>query len=285
MPARDRRVAIETPVRPVGREEQHPLGADLVEQPREPALLRRALQGLEGDAHMLADQVGGRALHPGHLGAQAAPGLVRAPQEVRQPADAGVEQHHAQAGELAEDALVDEAQQLPLEHLRLARMVLGVEGGPAGRGRRVAVGAAGVDRHRQAEALRRAPDRAVHPPAQRRFGHRRQQHGHEAPVRRQALDLLRRQVRRLRRHDDGGAQPRLGVQPFARDPIVHRAAQGDRHVLRGQRRRAPERVADRDAGAERRPGPGRAAAPGSRRACRSPGANRAGRRSEARAST
>ena len=46
---------------------------------------------------MLADQVGGRALHPGHLGAQAPPGLVRAPQEVRQPADAGVQQHHAQA--------------------------------------------------------------------------------------------------------------------------------------------------------------------------------------------
>ena len=55
-----------------------------------------ASTGCKRQANMLADDLGRRPVDPGHLGAHAAPGLVGAPQQIRQPGEAGFDQHHAQ---------------------------------------------------------------------------------------------------------------------------------------------------------------------------------------------
>ena len=74
--------------------------------------------------------------------------------------------------------------------------------------------AAGMDADRQAVLFSGFVDRPVLPAAERKFGHRQQQDLDEAVVGREALDLLGGEVRAVRRHDDGGAQPRVAIQPL-----------------------------------------------------------------------
>ena len=107
-----------------------------------------------------------------------------------------------------------------------------------------------MERDRQARPLGRGVDRPVGPPAGRRLAHDRQQHLHEPPVRPGALDLFRRKVRGVRRHEDGGAQARVAVEPFRLQPVVQRTAEARRHVLGIEHRRAVEAVEDGEARAE-----------------------------------
>ena len=134
--------------------------------------------------------------------------------------------------------------QLRLEGAGLGHVVLHPVGRPAGVGGRVAVGAAGVDAHRQPVLLAGGEQRPVGAAAERRLAHGQEQHLHEAPVGRQPLDLAQRELHVVRRQQDRGAQPRLGVQQLLGHPVVDGRAQGRRHVVVEQRHRAVQRVAD-----------------------------------------
>ncbi len=59
-----------------------------------------------------------------------------------------------------------------------------------------------------------------------------------------------RQIRRLHRHHDRGAQPRVARQPFGRDPVVDRLAERGGHIGIEHRLRAVQHIADRVAGAK-----------------------------------
>ena len=61
------------------------------------------------------------------------------------------------------------------------------------------------------------------------------------------LDLCGREVGAVRRHDDGGAQPRVAIQPLGGDPVVDGAAERRRQVLAEHDLRAVEHVADGEA--------------------------------------
>ena len=87
------------------------------------------------------------------------------------------------------------------------------------------------------------------PPAQQRLALRQHQHGDKAVVAGAALDFLEREIRRLHRHHDGGAQPRILRQPFGRDPVVDRLAEAGRHIGIEHRLRAVDDIADRVADA------------------------------------
>ena len=93
-------------------------------------------------------------------------------------------------------------------------------------------------------------DRPVGAAAERHLAHREHQHLHEALVVREPLDLLHRQIGIVQRQQDRGAQPRLAVEPFLGDVVVHRRDQRRRHVLVEQRDRAVQHVADGEARAE-----------------------------------
>jgi hypothetical protein len=61
---------------------------------------------------------------------------------------------------------------------------------------------------------------------------------------------LLRQWPAVHRHDDGGSQAVVLVQPFPGDPVVDGAAEGGGEVLAENRRRAVQDVADGVAGVE-----------------------------------
>jgi hypothetical protein len=110
-PVRQHLVAVELPVRIVGREQQKIVATDMFE--RAGKLLRvvfRQIERLERESHALADDVGRRPVEPRHLGAHAAPGLVDAPQQRRQPGKAGLDADERQRREFLENAFRDEAQ-------------------------------------------------------------------------------------------------------------------------------------------------------------------------------
>ena len=205
------------------------------------------VERLDRQPEMVPNDLVGRAVHPWNLGPQAAPELGKAPEEARQPGHAGFDEHDLQAGMLGEHALADQARHLRLEALRLRRVILDVIGRPAERRHRVAVGRTGMDADRQSVALGRGIDRPEVPPSKRHLLHRQDQHLDEAPVLGAALDLVHRVFGVLHRHDDGGAQPRIAVEPFPGDPVVERAREGRRHVLREQELDAIEAIADRQA--------------------------------------
>ena len=93
----------------------------------------RRIDRLQGQAHMIADDLRRRDDRSRHLRPHAAPGLAGAPEQGRQPGEAGLDQHHLQLGELLEHALGEEADELALEGGRLRDVVLDPVRGPAGR--------------------------------------------------------------------------------------------------------------------------------------------------------
>ena len=242
---RHRVVAVELPVRIIRREQEHLIGADLLDHVGDACGIRRAVERLHGDADMVADDRSRLALDPRHLDAHAAPGLVGAPHEGRQPAHAGFHQHHLEAGEFAEHAFVDQREDLRLKSLRLGQIIFVAMRRPADRARRAPILAAGVDRDRQFVFLGGLIDRPVMPSAEQALALRQHQDGDEAGVAGSALDLLDGEVRRLHRHHDRGAQARIARQPFCRDPVVDRLAEGGRHVGIVDGLRAVQHVADR----------------------------------------
>ena len=125
-----------------------------------------------------------------------------------------------------------------------ADVVLGVIARPADRGRRIVVGAAGMDADGEPVARGGGVDRPVMALAQRLVAARQQQHLHEARVGGAALDLVDGQSSVFCVGDhDAGAQPRLAVEPLARDPVVDGAREGGSHVLAEQELHAVEAVA------------------------------------------
>ena len=126
-------------------------------------------------------------------------------------------------------------------------------------------------------AFGRGVDRPVLPAAQRQFAGNQQQHLHEPLVGGAALDLLHRQFRVLLRHHDGGAQPRVAVQPFAHDPLVHRARHGGAQVLAERRLHAVQAIAGWQSPCRTDPAPRRPDARPWRRACPSRPASRRAR--------
>ena len=101
---RHRIVTVELPVRIVGRKQEHLVGTDLLDHVGDANSIRRPVKRLHGDADMVADDRSRLALDPGHLDADAAPGLVGAPHEGRQPAHARLHQHDLEIGKFAEHA-------------------------------------------------------------------------------------------------------------------------------------------------------------------------------------
>ena len=105
--------------------------ADLLDQRRDLRRIVGRVGRLDGQPHMVADDVEGRLGHPRHLGAHAAPGLVELPREGRQPGEARFDQHHLERRKLGEHALGDEARQLRREELRVRDVILEQERRPA----------------------------------------------------------------------------------------------------------------------------------------------------------
>src|SRR6185503_13463543 len=64
---RHRIVAVELPVRIIGREQEHLVGADLLDDVGDAGRIRRAVERLHGDADMVADDRSRLALDPWHL--------------------------------------------------------------------------------------------------------------------------------------------------------------------------------------------------------------------------
>ena len=81
----------------------------------------RRIDRLQGHAHVLADDLGRRAVDPRHLGAHAAPGLAGAPEQIRQPGEARFDQHQPQRREFLEHAFGEEAQAVAIRTPPIAR--------------------------------------------------------------------------------------------------------------------------------------------------------------------
>ena len=124
------------PVRPVGGEHEHLRRPELVDDLRELRRVRRPVDRLQADPHVLADVGRRRPRQPRHLAPQAAPALVGAPQERGQPREPGLQQRDAQAGVAVEGPLGDEAQELGLERRGHVDVLLDPGRRPARRGRR-----------------------------------------------------------------------------------------------------------------------------------------------------
>ncbi len=148
---------------------------------------------------------------------------------------------------LGQHALADETGDLRLEALRLGGVVLQVVGGPAERGDRMSIGAAGMNPDRQVVAFGGRIDRPEVATPKRHLAHREHQHLDETRIAGATLDLVDREFDILQRHHDGRAQTRVAIEPFPRDPIVHGARKGTRHVLVQDKLYAVEAVADRQA--------------------------------------
>ena len=212
--------------------------------------IRRRVDRLQRKPDVAAHNFLGRAVHPRRFHTNAAPEFVQPPQIGRQPAPAGFQHHHFQVRMPREDALDDQAGQLGLERLRLGDVILDVIGTPADRGRRVVVGAAGMDADRQAMLLSRGVDRPVGAFAERHVTHHKHQHLDEARIFRTALDLRHRLLDALYGYHDRAAQPRFLVEPFLDQPVVERAAECIRHVLGKHHLHAVQGIADALADAE-----------------------------------
>ena len=115
---------------------------------------------------------------------------------------------------------------------------------------RVTVHAAGVQSNRKIVFHRGFVNRPVVAPAQHHFT-RRGHHDLDEPfVARATLDLLDREHRCLRRHDDRGAQARFLVQPVFDDPVVHGGTNRGAHGLTHRDLPASQRIADGGANAK-----------------------------------
>ena len=90
---------------------------------------------------------------------------------------------------------------------------------------------AGMDPDRQIVLHRGFVDWPIIAAAEQHLVHRKKLHLYEPRVSGSELDLLCRVMRVLCRHDDAGAQPRIAIQPFGGNPVVHCAAQCLRQVL------------------------------------------------------
>ena len=154
-------------------------------------------------------------IDPGDLAAQPLPLLVETPQEGRQPTEAALDQRHPQRREAIEDALDDQAHHLALEGLSHAGVLFEVVRGPAARGRRVAGRAAEVEPHGELMAHGRLKDRVILALAIGVRRAHRQKDLDEAGMVADAVDLPRRHLRLLARHDDRGAQAWLLVDHSA----------------------------------------------------------------------
>ena len=90
---------------------------------------------------------------------------------------------------------------------------------------------AGVDADRQIVLHRGFVDRPIIAAPEQHLVHREKLHLHEPRVSGSEFDFLRRVMRVLCGHDDAGAQPRIAIQPFGGNPVVHCTAQCLRQVL------------------------------------------------------
>ena len=237
-------VAVELPVRKIGREQQHVVGLQLVHDSPNVRRRWRRVKGLDRQPDVVAHEFLGRAVDPGHLVAHPAPELGEPPQARRQPGDPGFDQHHLELGVFDEHALADEAAELGVEAQRLGGVVLQVVGRPPRAGERVVVAAAGVDADREAVALGGGIDRPVHRLAERVLAHRQHHHLHETLVAGAPLDLLHRPLDRLDGQHGRAQQARVLVQPFGRQPVVERAREGGGQVLVAEGLDRKQRIAD-----------------------------------------
>ena len=106
---RKRGLAVELPVRVVARIQEHAIGSDLIDQLFDARLVGRRVEGLGSQPHVIAHDIGGWAINPGHLDTHTLPGLVGAPHEGRQPTNARLHHDNLEVGKLAEHAFEDEA--------------------------------------------------------------------------------------------------------------------------------------------------------------------------------
>ena len=112
------------------------------------------------------------------------------------------------------------------------------------------VEAARVHAHGHAVFFGGAKNRPVVALAKRRLPGDEHGHLHEARIARATLYFLGGEFGVVQRHDDGGAQARLLVEPFLRHPVVDRRADHGRHVLAMQGGAAPDAGGDRVGHAE-----------------------------------
>ena len=204
----------------------------------------RPIKRLRGEPHLITHDVGWGAIDPRDLDADTLPGLVRAPHEGGQPADARFHHDNLKFGKLAEHAFEDEAQQLCLMRLCLGDVVLQPIGRPTDRAWSHAILAPRMDGYGQPVLLRGSVDGPIVAAAEEGFALHQHQHGHETLVLGAPLDLIDGEVRGLHRHDDRGPETGIARQPLGREPVVDGAAKGCRHVGVENRLRAVEHIAN-----------------------------------------
>ena len=214
---------------------------------------RRAggVERLHRQADVLAHQFGGGPGEPRRLAAQAAPGLDRAPQEARAARSRRIRSgQRAGSGKWLNTPSPISDSNWAFEPHGLADVVLHEVRRPAVRGGRVAEGAAGVDADGQVVFHRGLVDRPVVAAPEQHLAGGQQLHLHEAAVGGATFDFLRCVGGVLRRHDDGGAQPGILVEPFRDEPVVDGLAQGLGEVLAVDGLAAVQAVDDGRAGGE-----------------------------------
>ena len=176
--------------------------------------VRRELERLRRRSHVVGEVFARQPAQPADLASQPFVLGVEAPEQRRDPGGAGLDQDHLQAGELLEDAVDDEADEVGLHRLRPERVHLEVGAcrASAGRGRIGPVVRARVDRDRPARLGRRLVDRMDDRMPEGLLGRVvDKQYLYHPRLVGDPADFLRRLVGELGRNDDRGDEPLIGV--------------------------------------------------------------------------
>ncbi len=203
-------------MRIVGREHQDLVSAHQVDE-LQPLVGRDVLGRLGREAQPLADMRARQLLDPRHLDASLPVLAVEPPHDVRQPGKAALEHHEAQARELVEDAVADQADHLRHQAHRDQRVPLHI-GQPHAIGplhlRRV------VEGDLQVVACGGGEDRPVLRLAIGDVADDGQQNLAHLWVRGHAVDLTRRRLRIAGEDLDRADQPVVAGQPVLGAVVV-----------------------------------------------------------------
>jgi hypothetical protein len=219
---------VEVPVRIVAGEAQRPGWLQALDRGSQQAIVRRFLERLGRPRDVVVDVLRRRQDTVRDLRPGAAPGGVEAPEQADERHESAFHEHHARPREPLEDAVAEDRREVAEHAGPGERVILGVEVGKAGGGHRSADADAlevGVDGDREPELVAGAPDGVVHGTAVRDARGTGQEHAGDLVASAEPPDLRRGRLGVLRRDDQQSAQPGLGFEPLAQQPVVVAATQ------------------------------------------------------------